>query len=64
MEDYNLSVDIDWIINSYQHDVLIEYVSEKFKECENIIFIDCHHNIINYLPKDNISLVNIDSSRS
>ena len=60
MEDYNLSIDIDWIINSYQHDVLIEYVSEKFKECENIIFIDCHHNIINYLPKDNISLVNID----
>ena len=60
MVDYNLSVDIDWIIHSYQHNILIDYVTKKFKECENIIFIDCHHNIVDYLPKDNVSLVNID----
>jgi len=60
MGSYNLSVDIDWIINPFQHTLLIDYVSKKFKECENIIFIDCHHNIINHLPKNNISLVNID----
>ena len=60
MEHYNLSVDIDWIISADQHSVLIDYVSKKFIKCEKIIFIDCHHNILDFLIEEDVSLVNID----
>jgi hypothetical protein len=55
-----LSVDIDWVQNSFQYKELFKFLIPKFAECEQIIFIETHHQIIKYLHKSENSIVNID----
>ena len=56
-----LSVDIDWITNKNEHSILVDYVTKYFKTCEQIIFIDSHHSILNYISEEDKSIVNIDT---
>ena len=56
-----LSVDIDWITNNNEHSILVDYVTKHFKNCEQIVFIDTHHSILNYLSEEDKSIVNIDA---
>ena len=60
MKNPVLSVDVDWILNINQYSSLIEYVCSKLELCKQIIFIDSHHNIIDFLNKEDISIINID----
>lgn len=55
-----LSVDTDWVKNYYQFNSLFNFVIKRFKECEQIIFIDCHQNIINFLNSNDNFIINID----
>lgn len=55
-----LSVDIDWIKSYNQVNLLFEFVTKKLEKCEQIIFIDCHHNILNYLSKEDKFIINVD----
>jgi len=60
MKNPILSVDVDWILNINQYSSLIKYVCSKLEFCKQIIFIDCHHTILNYLNEDKNSIINID----
>jgi hypothetical protein len=58
--NYILSVDIDWILSSTQYIELFTQVLPHLTKCQQIIFIDTHHNLINHLEEGKNSIVNID----
>jgi hypothetical protein len=60
MKNHILSVDVDWILNINQYSSLIKYVCSKLEFCKQIIFIDNHHNILDFLNKEDVSIINID----
>jgi len=55
-----LSVDIDWVKSWYQFNLLFEFIVNKFKKCKQIIFIECHHNILKYINDNDRFIINID----
>ena len=55
-----LSVDVDWVKSYHQLNLLFDFVIDKFKKSKQIIFIDCHHNILNFLDNNDKFLINID----
>jgi hypothetical protein len=55
-----LSVDVDWVKNFNQFNLLFEFIVNRFKHSKQIIFIDCHHNILNFLEPNERSIINID----
>ena len=55
-----LSIDVDWIKSYNQLNLLFELVVTKFKECKKIIFIDCHHNILDFLDSNDKFIINVD----
>ena len=54
-----LSVDIDWIQSSFQYKELFKFLTPKFVDCEQIIFIETHQQILKYIHKSE-KIVNID----
>ena len=60
MKNPILSVDVDWILNINQYSSLIKYMCSKLEFCKQIIFIDNHHNILDFLNKEDVSIINID----
>jgi hypothetical protein len=56
-----LSVDVDWVINHSQFLSLITFLNKRFNQCDKIIFIDSHHDIVRYLEPNEDFIVNIDN---
>ena len=55
-----LSVDIDWVQSRTQFTNLFKEILIHLSLCKQIIFIDTHHNILDYLEEGKNSIVNID----
>jgi hypothetical protein len=63
MKDINeksiLTIDLDWIVENYQTNLVFNLIIKKLKKSKKIIFIKSHHLLLRYIEDEN-SIYNLD----